>query len=188
MVDTSPALPGRVVGQLSGALVSGITLVGIAPSQVVQMMIEDKNNTVLDWAEPWLTLPQYSSTLYLDILTFSLTAIMFQMMFISSQGSSLYQGISLTALILTMGPEIGAGLNPAREIMGRLLVSFYHQNWDIFFYYNIWAWIPLVWSVAGCITGSLLYWLFVQVPRHVDTEHDDSDKDSYDVEEGDSTE
>jgi len=161
------ALPGRLVGQFLGGYVAGMTLVGIAPVGVVERMIGDTNHTSLDWAEPWLTLPSYGSTMYLDILTFTLAAIMFQLLTCSCDGSALYQGISLAAVILMLGPEKGAGLNPAREIMGRLVVAFYHWNWDIFFYYDAWAWIPLVWSCAGCVTASLIHWILVLVPKQI---------------------
>jgi len=162
------SLPSRLVGQFLGAYVAGMTLVGVAPINVVERMVGDTNHTALDWAEPWLTLPQYGATLYLDILTFTIAAIIFQLLISSCEGSALYQGISLGAVILIMGPEIGAGLNPAREIMGRLVVSFYHWNWNIFLYYDIWAWIPLVWSISGCITASLIHWLLIEVPGNVE--------------------
>jgi len=163
------SLPGRFIGQFSGALVAGITLFGIAPSFTVHDMVVDVNNTNMDWAEPWFTVPEYGSTMYIDILTFTIAAVMFQMVFCSSSGSALYHGISLATIITIFGPSFGAGLNPAREVMGRLVVSFHHWNWGVFMLYDVWAWIPLAWSFSGCLTGALVYWLCVEVPKHVDT-------------------
>ena len=36
-------------------------------------------------------------------------------------------------------------------------------------FYDVWAWIPLVWSFSGCLTGALVYWLFIEVPKHLET-------------------
>jgi len=163
------SLPGRFIGQFSGALVAGITLVGIAPANTVHSMVTDVNITNMEWAEPWFTVPAYGSTVYSDILTFTIAAVMFQLVFCSSSGSAFYHGISLATIITVLGPSIGAGLNPAREVMGRMVVSFYHWNWDVFMFYDVWAWIPLAWSFSGCLTGALLYWLAIVVPKHLET-------------------
>jgi len=163
------SLPGRFIGQFSGALVAGITLVGIAPANTVHSMVTDVNITNMEWAEPWFTVPAYGSTVYSDILTFTIAAVMFQLVFCSSSGSAFYHGISLATIITVLGPSIGAGLNPAREVMGRMVVSFYHWNWDVFMFYDVWAWIPLAWSFSGCLTGALLYWFAIEVPKHLET-------------------
>jgi len=162
------SLPGRFIGQFSGALVAGVTLVGIAPSSMVHGMVADVNNTNMDWAEPWFTVPDYGSSIYNDIITFTVVAVMFQLMFCASSGSALYHGISLATIITVFGPTFGAGLNPAREVIGRLVVSFYHRNWDVFMLYDVWAWIPLAWSFSGCLTGALVYWLCIEVPKHLE--------------------
>jgi len=166
------SLPGRFLGQFTGALVGSITLYGLAPPTTVQSMMADVNNTNLAWAEPWFTVPSYGSTMYIDILTFTIAAVIFQLVFCASSGSALYHGISLATSITVFGPGFGAGLNPAREIMGRLVVSFHHWNWDVFMLYDVWAWIPLAWSFSGCLTGALIYWLAVEVPKHLDTKKD----------------
>jgi len=163
------SLPSRFIGQFSGALVAGITLVGISPSSTVHSMVLDVNITNMEWAEPWFTVPAYGSTVYSNILTFTMAAVIFQLVFCASLGSALYHGISLATIITVLGPSIGAGLNPAREVMGRLVVSFYHWNWDVFMFSDVWAWIPLVWSFSGCLTGALIYWLAVEVPKHFET-------------------
>jgi len=153
------SLPSRIVGQLCGALLSGITVYGIAPHPIITKMVTDVNNTNIDWAEPWFT----------DILSFTIAAIMFQLVFCASSGSALYHGMSLATIITVFGPGVGAGLNPAREVMDRLVVSYFHWNWGVFMLYDVWAWIPLAWSFSGCLTGALVYWLAVEVPRHCDT-------------------
>lgn len=178
------SLPGRFIGQFSGALVAGITLVGIAPATTVQGMVADVNITNIEWAEPWFTVPAYGSTMYSDILTFTIAAVMFQLVFCSSSGSALYHGISLATIITVFGPSIGAGLNPAREVMGRLVVSFYHWDWDVFMFYDVWAWIPLAWSFSGCLTGALIYWLLIEVPKHLETKNkrkSTKSKDEYEI-------
>jgi len=178
------SLPARCIGQFSGSLVAGITLVGIAHPPTVHSMRTDLNMTNLEWAEPWFTVPAYGSTMYADILTFTLAAVIFQLVFSASSGSALYHGISLATIITVMGPSIGAGLNPAREIMGRLVVCFYHWNWDVFLFYDVWAWIPLVWSFSGCLTGALIYWLAVEIPKHFETKKNmkkKKNKDEYEI-------
>ena len=35
--------------------------------------------------------------------------------------------------------------------------------------HHVWAWIPLAWSFSGCLTGALVYWLAVEVPKHCDS-------------------
>eukprot|EP00092_Neocalanus_flemingeri_P074087 GFUD01091555.1.p1 GENE.GFUD01091555.1~~GFUD01091555.1.p1 ORF type:complete len:356 (+),score=84.73 GFUD01091555.1:142-1209(+) len=163
------SLPARFTGQFSGALVAGVTLVGVAPTNTVHSMVSDVNMTNMEWEEPWFTVPAYGSSVYADILTFTLAAVMFQLVFSASSGSALYHGINLATIITVLGQHIGAGLNPAREVMGRMVVSFYHWNWDVFMFYDVWAWIPLAWSFSGCLTGALLYWLAIDVPRHLET-------------------
>ena len=163
------SLPSRIVGQLCGALLSAITVYGIAPHPVISKMVADVNMTNIDWAEPWFTVPVYGSTMYHDILSFTIAAIMFQLVFCASSGSALYHGISLATIITVFGPGFGAGLNPAREVMGRLVVSYFHWNWGVFMLYDVWAWIPLVWSFSGCLTGGLIYWICIKVPKHFDT-------------------
>ena len=37
-------------------------------------------------------------------------------------------------------------------------------------FYNVWAWIPLAWSFSGCLTGALIYWLFIEVLNHLETQ------------------
>ena len=48
-------------------------------------------------------------------------------------------------------------------------MSFYHWDWDVFMFYDVWAWIPLAWSFSGCLTGALIYWLVIEVPKHLET-------------------
>jgi len=176
------SLPGRFLGQFCGGLLSGITVYGIGPPIMVGRMVGDVNNTNLDWAEPWFTVPAYGSTMYIDILSFTIAAVMFQLVFCASSGSALYHGISLATIITVFGPSFGAGLNPAREVMGRLVVSFFHWNWDVFMLYDVWAWIPLAWSFSGCLSGALVYWLAVEVPKHCDTKQKTQNKeDEYEI-------
>ena len=163
------SLPCRIVGQLCGGLLAGITVYGVAAPTIIDKMVTDVNNADTDWAEPWFTLPDYGSTMFTDILTFTIAAIMFQLVFCASSGSALYHGISLATIITVFGPSYGAGLNPAREVMGRLVVSFFHNNWGVFMLHHAWAWIPLAWSFSGCLTGALVYWLAVEVPKHCDS-------------------
>jgi len=163
------SLPGRFIGQFSGALVAGITLVGIAPSTTVHSMVVDLNITNMEWAEPWFTIPTLGSTVYSDILIFTIAAVMFQLVFCASSGTALYHGISLATIITVLGPGIGAGLNPAREVMGRLVVSFYHWNWDVFMFYDVWVWIPIAGSFSGCLTGVFVYWLAVEAPKQFES-------------------
>jgi len=172
------SLPCRIVGQLCGGLLAGITVYGVAAPTIIDKMVTDMNNTNTDWAEPWFTLPVYGSTMFTDILTFTIAAIMFQLVFCASSGSALYHGISLATIITVFGPSFGAGLNPAREVMGRVVVSYFHNNWGVFMIHHAWAWIPLAWSFSGCLTGALVYWICVKVPKHFDTnkKRGDSDK------------
>ena len=172
------SLPCRIVGQLCGGLLAGITVYGVAAPTIIDKMVTDMNNTNTDWAEPWFTLPVYGSTMFTDILTFTIAAIMFQLVFCASSGSALYHGISLATIITVFGPSFGAGLNPAREVMGRVVVSYFHNNWGVFMIHHAWAWIPLAWSFSGCLTGGLIYWICVKVPKHFDTnkKRGDSDK------------
>ena len=172
------SLPCRIVGQLCGGLLAGITVYGVAAPTIIDKMVTDMNNTNTDWAEPWFTLPVYGSTMFTDILTFTIAAIMFQLVFCASSGSALYHGISLATIITVFGPSFGAGLNPAREVMGRVVVSYFHNNWGVFMIHHAWAWIPLAWSFSGCLTGGLIYWICVKVPQHFDTnkKRGDSDK------------
>ena len=163
------SLPCRIVGQLCGGLLAGITVYGVAAPTIIDKMVTDMNNTNTDWAEPWFTLPDYGSTMFTDILTFTIAAIMFQLVFCASSGSALYHGISLATIITVFGPSFGAGLNPAREVMGRVVVSYFHNNWGVFMIHHAWAWIPLAWSFSGCLTGALVYWLAVEVPKHCDS-------------------
>jgi len=164
--STFSSLPARIVGQCGGALLAAITLLGVAPGPTVHLMMDNKNNTELLWAEPWFTLPTDDSTVYFDILNFTVASVILQMIFCASAGSALYHGISLATIITIFGPSVGAGLNPAREVFGRLVVSFYHWNWDIFFYHEAWIWIPIAWSFGGCLSGALIYWLAVEIPKH----------------------
>ena len=172
------SLPCRIVGQLCGGLLAGITVYGVAAPTIIDKMVTDVNNTNTDWAEPWFTLPVYGSTMFTDILTFTIAATMFQLVFCASSGSALYHGISLATIITVFGPSFGAGLNPAREVMGRVVVSYFHNNWGVFMIHHAWAWIPLAWSFSGCLTGGLIYWICVKVPKHFDTnkKRGDSDK------------
>ena len=172
------SLPCRIVGQLCGGLLAGITVYGVAAPTIIDKMVTDMNNTNTDWAEPWFTLPDYGSTMFTDILTFTIAAIMFQLVFCASSGLALYHGISLATIITVFGPSFGAGLNPAREVMGRVVVSYFHNNWGVFMIHHAWAWIPLAWSFSGCLTGGLIYWICVKVPKHFDTnkKRGDSDK------------
>ena len=172
------SLPCRIVGQLCGGLLAGITVYGVAAPTIIDKMVTDMNNTNTDWAEPWFTLPVYGSTMFTDILTFTIAATMFQLVFCASSGSALYHGISLATIITVFGPSFGAGLNPAREVMGRVVVSYFHNNWGVFMIHHAWAWIPLAWSFSGCLTGGLIYWICVKVPKHFDTnkKRGDSDK------------
>jgi len=171
------SLPCRIVGQLCGGLLAGITVYGVAAPTIIDKMVTDVNNADTDWAEPWFTLPDYGSTMFTDILTFTIAAIMFQLVFCASSGSALYHGISLATIITVFGPSYGAGLNPAREVMGRLVVSYFHNNWGVFMMHHAWAWIPLAWSFSGCLTGGLIYWICIKVPKHFDANKKGGDSD-----------
>jgi len=182
-LSTFTSLPARIIGQCGGALLAAITLLGVAPGPTVHTMMDDTNNTDLIWAEPWFTVPLQNSSVFSDILTFTIAAVILQMVFCASAGSALYHGISLTTIITIFTPPIGAGLNPAREVFGRLVVSFYHWDWKIFFYQEVWVWIPIAWSFAGCLSGALIYWLTVEIPRHCETRSNriNKSKDGYEI-------
>ena len=83
-----------------------------------------------------------------------------------------------------MGDDIGLGLNPAREVASRLVVSGFTGSWEVlcrswhlqsfkhkfeflssqsFLESNGWVWIPVSWSFAGALIGALLFWLLLEV-------------------------
>ena len=79
-----------------------------------------------------------------------------------------------------MGEDIGLGLNPAREVASRLVLSGFTGSWKVSldFYRDYdrncnffqsflesegWVWVPVTWSFAGALIGALLFWLLLEV-------------------------
>jgi len=163
------SLPGCLAGQFLGSFVAGMTLVGIGPVDAVTRMSLATSNTSSLLTEPWFYGPVAGEGVYREILTLFLAALIFQLLICASSGSALYQGLALGTLIHAMGKHKGGALNPARQLMGRLLVSIYHQSFHVFTENDFWFWKPVVWSLAGSVCASLLYWLFIQVPLSLET-------------------
>lgn len=69
-----------------------------------------------------------------------------------------------------MGDDIGLGLNPAREVASRLVVSGFTGSWESFLESNGWVWIPVSWSFAGALIGALLFWLLLEIPRQCESQ------------------
>jgi len=90
-----------------------------------------------------------------------------------------------------MGDDIGLGLNPAREVASRLVVSGFTGSWEVlccswhlqsfkhkfeflssqsFLESNGWVWIPVSWSFAGALIGALLFWLLLEIPRQCESQ------------------
>ena len=84
-------------------------------------------------------------------------------------------------VIHNMGEEIGLGLNPAREVASRLILSGFTGSWKVHFEIPLfllnlhllqsflesegWVWVPVTWSFAGALIGALLFWLLLEVIR-----------------------
>jgi len=80
----------------------------------------------------------------------------------------------LAVIIRTVGDMVGPATNPAREVGGRLVVALYTQDWKVFTESDGWVWIPVTWTFSGCLMGPLLFWLLIEIPRQMESNHSPS--------------
>jgi len=156
-------LPARILGQLVGASLSAIALIHTSPS----LLGVDLSTSSLF---PLLTPPPVSINFYNSILQFTLASLLLSVLICASRGSSIYQGLSLGLVIHNMGEGIGLGLNPAREVASRLVLSAFTGSWKSFLESEGWVWVPVTWSFAGALIGALLFWLLLEIPRQCETQ------------------
>jgi len=156
-------LPARVVGQLVGASLSTIALIHTSP----ELLHVDLSNSQLD---PLLSPPPDNINFYNSILQFTLASLLLSVLICAAQGSAIYQGLSLGLVVHNMGEEIGLGLNPAREVASRLILSGFIGSWKSFLESEGWVWVPVTWSFAGALIGALLFWLLLEIPRQCESQ------------------
>jgi len=156
-------LPARILGQLVGASLSTIALIHTSPS----LLGVDLASSSLF---PLLTPPPVSINFYNSILQFTLASLLLSVLICASRGSSIYQGLSLGLVVHNMGEGIGLGLNPAREVASRLVLSGFTGSWKSFLESEGWVWVPVTWSFAGALIGALLFWLLLEIPRQCESQ------------------
>jgi len=153
-------LPARILGQLVGASLSTIALIHTSPS-LLGVDLSASSSSL----SPLLTPPPVSINFYNSILQFTLASLLLSVLICASRGSSIYQGLSLGLVVHNMGEDIGLGLNPAREVASRLVLSGFTGSWKSFLESEGWVWVPVTWSFAGALIGALLFWLLLEIPR-----------------------
>jgi len=154
------SLPARVLGQFTGAFLSALALFHTSPD-----LISSTNSP--SYFSPILTPPPASPQVYSHILTFTLGALLLSLLFCAARDSPVYQGLSLAMVIHIVGDTVGPGLNPAREVASRIVLVIFSQEWKAFLESDGWVWIPVTWTFSGCLMGPLLFWLFIEIPKQL---------------------
>ena len=135
-------LPARILGQLVGASLSAIALIHTSPS-LLGIDPSASSSSLF----PLLTPPPASINFYNSILQFTLASLLLSVLICASRGSSIYQakynirslqqppfqGLSLGLVVHNMGEDIGLGLNPAREVASRLVLSGFTGSWKVLY-------------------------------------------------------
>lgn len=162
MVASSQAslssLPARVLGQIAGALLASLS---ILHTSLFLYRVEPGPESLFT---PPPALPHF----YTYLVTVVMAALVFQLLFCGSRGSPLYQGLSLATVLELLCGEVGAALNPVREVLGRLVMAHYRQSWQVFETAGAWVWVPVTGTFSGCLTGALIYWIFIQIPHQLE--------------------
>lgn len=158
-------LPARILGQLVGASLSAIALIHTSPS-LLGVDLSASSSSLFSLLTP----PPASINFYNSILQFTLASLLLSVLICASRGSSIYQGLSLGLVIHNMGEDIGLGLNPAREVASRLVLSGFTGSWKSFLESEGWVWVPVTWSFAGALIGALLFWLLLEIPRQCEAQ------------------
>jgi len=158
-------VPARILGQLVGASLSAIALIHTSPS-LFGVDLSASSSSLF----PLLTPPPASINFYNSILQFTLASLLLSVLICASRGSSIYQGLSLGLVVHNMGEDIGLGLNPAREVASRLVLSGFTGSWKSFLESEGWVWVPVTWAFAGALIGALLFWLLLEIPRQCEAQ------------------
>jgi len=156
------SLPARVLGQFTGAFLSALALFHTSSD-----LISSTNSS--SPFSPILTPPPPSPQVYSNILTFTLGALLFSLLYCGSRGTPVYQGLSLSMVIHIVGDTVGPGLNPAREVASRIVLLIFSQEWKAFLESDGWVWIPVTWTFSGCLMGSLIFWIFIEIPKQLES-------------------
>jgi MIP family channel proteins len=81
---------------------------------------------------------------------------------VSPSLAAVYYGFTVMAVGICFGGRVGYGVNPAHDLMSRLLTLM--AGWGIrtFQYRNCWSWMPVIGPHIGAILGVAVYFLFVE--------------------------
>ena len=74
--------------------------------------------------------------------------------------ASIYIGMLLSSLVLSIGYQSAFAFNPARDLGPRIFMAC--LGYDTFLYANNYWWVPIVADYCGAIFGSLVYFFLVQ--------------------------
>lgn len=91
--------------------------------------------------------------------------------------SPFYYGFTVLVVLLSYGVNAGAPLNPARDLAGRVMCAIAGYGPDVWVPYGKhWWWIGTFGPLVGAVTGSLLYYIMIEI-HHPPEE--DSEKDNH---------
>lgn len=165
-------LPAYLLGQFTGALLAGISLIALFDDSIVgwlktngftflevssasSVWVEQFPNNANAFVPTWdAFLAEFFCVVLLIVVIFSLT---------SSDNTGrpnnhlapLFIGLTVTIIVGTIGPLTNACLNPARDF-GPRIAGFFAGWTTIAFYPDMWLVYYLA-PLAGGITGALLY-------------------------------
>ncbi|XP_040269821.1 aquaporin-9 [Bufo bufo] len=71
-------------------------------------------------------------------------------------------GLLILALVLALGTNCGAAMNPARDLGPRIFTAVAGWGFEVFTAGNSFWWIPVIGPMIGAVIGSYIYILFIE--------------------------
>jgi MIP family channel proteins len=158
---TFKQLISYTLAQLIGAFCAAATVYGIYYEKFIT--IKDKKSI----SSIFVTYENSSISHVTSFFTeFTGTALLVGGIFIilhnknTKDNASMYVGMLLSSLVLSIGYQSAFAFNPARDLGPRIFMEC--LGYDTFLYANNYWWIPIVADYCGAIFGSLVYFFLVQ--------------------------
>ncbi|NWU83539.1 AQP7 protein, partial [Onychorhynchus coronatus] len=79
-------------------------------------------------------------------------------------------GVLVLGIGLGMGLNTGYAINPSRDLPPRIFTAIAGWGTEVFTTGHAWWWVPLTAPVLGCLTGALVYKLFIEFHIPLDEE------------------